>query len=213
MSKYILFDVGANWGEDSLGKCNSDPNTEVWAFEPTPQLVNHLKNASKAFENRYHVVPMAVSDFDGTAEFYIQNNPGMGCNSLNTFNQDAITKYWEQRNVELSAIGSIQVQVCTLETWIKENIPNLEKIDFFHSDTQGSDLKVLKGLGEYIHLVQEGKVECSRDNEIKLYHESTNFVEDVCEYLESKGFTITEIESNDHLANELNVYFKKDVAE
>ena len=26
MSKYILFDVGANWGEDSLGKCNSDPN-------------------------------------------------------------------------------------------------------------------------------------------------------------------------------------------
>jgi len=210
MSKYVLFDVGANWGEDSLGKCNNDTNMEVWAFEPTPPLVNHLKNASSAFENRYHVVPMAVSDFDGTAEFYIQNNPGMGCNSLNTFNQDAITKYWEQRNVELSAIASIQVQVCKLETWIKENIPDLEKIDFFHSDTQGSDLKVLKGLGEYIHLVKQGKVECSRDNEIKLYHESTNFVEDVCEYLESKGFTITEIESNDHLANELNVYFKKD---
>lgn len=214
MSKYVFFDVGANWGEDSLGKCKSDTNMEVWAFEPTPQLVNHLSNVSKSFQDRYHVVPIAVSDYDGTADFYIQNNPGMGCNSLNTFNKEAVEKYFLSlegvpRHDEFSSVGSIQVQVFTLETWIKDNIPDIEKIDYFHCDTQGSDLKVLQGMGEYIHLIQQGKIECSRDNEIKLYNESNNFVEDVCEFLQSKGFDITEIESNDHLANELNVYFKK----
>jgi FkbM family methyltransferase len=209
MSRYVFFDIGTNWGEDSLGKCHKDPNMEVWAFEPTPQLVNHLQNASMPFRDRYHIIPMAVSDFNGVAKFYIQNNPGMGCNSLNTFNQDAITKYWEQRNVELSAIGYIEVQVCNLETWIKNNLPDLEKIDHFHCDTQGCDLKVLKGMGEYIHLIKTGKVECSKDEEIKLYHESDNYLSQTIEFLKSKDFTITSVESNDHRDNEWNVYFAK----
>ena len=208
-TNYVLFDVGANWGEDSLPKCANDPNMLVWAFEPTPQLADHLRRSSSGFSDRYTVVPVALENFDGEAEFFIQNNPGMGCNSLNTFNQDAITKYWERRNVELSAAGSIMVPVYRLETWIKDNMPELDHIDYFHCDTQGSDLKVLKGMGDYINLVKTGKIECSRNNEIKLYNESTNFVDDVCDYLESKGFTITEIESNDHLGNELNAYFEK----
>jgi hypothetical protein len=214
MNNYVFFDIGANWGEDSLNRCNNDADVEVYAFEPTPQLVNHLLNISRSFQNRYHVVPLAVSDFDGLADFYIQNNPGMGCNSLNTFDAEAIEKYWlslegHPRLEELSSSNSVQVNVCRLDTWIKNNIPTLEKIDYFHCDTQGTDLKVLQGMGDYIHLIQQGKVECARDQEIKLYHESNNFVEDVCDYLDSKGFEILNIESNDHLANELNVYFKK----
>lgn len=30
---YILFDVGTNWGENSLTRAAQDPNVEVWAFE------------------------------------------------------------------------------------------------------------------------------------------------------------------------------------
>ena len=60
---YILFDVGTNWGENSLPKAQQDPNVEVWAFEPTPQLVQHLMNASQSFSNRYHVEPIALGDF------------------------------------------------------------------------------------------------------------------------------------------------------
>lgn len=209
MSRYVFFDVGANWGEDSLSRCRDNPDVEVWAFEPTPRLVQHLYDTSIGFRDRYCVVPMAVSDFDGLAEFYIQNNAGMGCNSLNTFNQDAITKYWEKRNDELSSAESFKAHVCKLETWITNYFPEVKEIDFFHCDTQGSDLKVLKGMGDYIHLIKEGKIECSKNNEIKLYNESTNFIDDVCLYLEIKGFEITEVESNDHSGNELNVYFRK----
>jgi FkbM family methyltransferase len=213
-TNYVLFDVGANWGDDSLPVCARDPNMIAWAFEPTPHIANHLKNASRNFSDRYTVVESAIEEFDGEAEFFIQNNPGMGCNSLNQFDKEAIEKYWLSaegvpRIDELSAVGSITVAVSRLDTWIKDNLPDLDHIDFFHCDTQGSDLKVLKGMGDYISLIRTGKIECARDQEIKLYKESTNFVDDVCEYLESKGFTITEIESNDHMGNELNVYFEK----
>jgi hypothetical protein len=47
MSKYILFDVGANWGYDSLAKTRDNLEYETWAFEPTPRLLTHLRDISR----------------------------------------------------------------------------------------------------------------------------------------------------------------------
>ena len=207
MSKYILFDVGTNWGENSLGRAANDPNVEVWAFEPTPRLVYHLMASSESFSNRYHVQPIALGDFNGILDFYIQDNPGMGCNSLNQFN-DNLTNTWKDRAPEFKVSEVISVASYRLESWLPSNIPNLEKIDYFHCDTQGHDLKVLQGMGDYIQLIREGVVECARDDTVKLYKDN-HTVDQMTEFLKSKGFTITSIESNDHLDNEWNVYFKQ----
>ena len=204
---YILFDVGTNWGENSLTKAQQDPNVEVWAFEPTPQLVQHLMNASQSFSNRYHVEPIALGDFNGILDFYIQDNPGMGCNSLNQFN-DNLQETWKERANEFTICDVISVPSYRLESWLPFNIPNLEKIDYFHCDTQGHDLKVLEGMGDYIQLIQEGVVECAKDDDVKLYKQN-HTVDQMTDFLKSKGFTITNVESNDHLNNEWNVYFKK----
>jgi len=61
---YIIFDIGANWGQDSLERCKLNPNVKVWAFEPTPQLVEYLIQSSQDFRDRYTVVPIAVENFD-----------------------------------------------------------------------------------------------------------------------------------------------------
>jgi FkbM family methyltransferase len=205
MDKFILFDVGANWGEDSLPHAAQNKNVEVFAFEPTPIIASFLKQASINFTQRYHVHEVAVSDFDGDAEFFIQNNPGMGCNSLNHFDQEMITAHWEKRNVELSATHSIPVKVITLKTWFQAH-PEITKIDHFHCDTQGNDLKVLRGMGEYIEIIKTGKVEVAQPH-IKLYKESPSAGE-VLDFLLLNNFKITKIESNDHLANEYNIYFE-----
>jgi FkbM family methyltransferase len=204
---YILFDVGTNWGENSLGKAANDPNIEVWAFEPTPALAYHLMVQSESFSNRYHVQPIAVGDFNGILDFYIQDNPGQGCNSLNQFN-DNLTETWKERAPEFRVAEVISVPSYRLDAWLPSNIPNLEKIDYFHCDTQGHDLKVLQGMGEYIHLIHEGVVECAKDDRVKLYKDN-HTVDQMTAFLESKGFTITSVESNDHLNNEWNVHFKK----
>jgi FkbM family methyltransferase len=205
MDKFILFDVGANWGDDSINKAAQNKNVEVFAFEPTPIIASALRQKSINFSDRYHIYEVAVSDADGEAEFFIQNNPGMGCNSLNQFDQEMITTYWEKRNSELSATHSIPVKVITLKTWFQDH-PEITKIDHFHCDTQGNDLKVLKGMGEYIKLIKTGKVEVAQPH-IKLYKESPSAGE-VLDFLLLNNFKITEIESNDHLDNEYNIYFE-----
>lgn len=204
---YVLFDVGTNWGEDSLGRAANDPNVEVWAFEPTPPLVNHLIHASQAFSDRYHVEPIALGDFNGILNFYIQDHPGMGCNSLNQFN-DNLQETWAIMVGDFKVRDVINVASYRLDAWLPSNLPNLDKIDYFHCDTQGHDLRVLQGMGEYIHLIREGVVECARDDTVKLYKEN-HTVDQMTEFLKSKGFIITDIKSNDGLDNEWNVYFKK----
>ena len=41
---YILFDVGANWGSDSISKTDHDASVTTWAFEPTPELITQDGN-------------------------------------------------------------------------------------------------------------------------------------------------------------------------
>jgi FkbM family methyltransferase len=208
MSKYILFDIGANWGHDSLSKTRDYPEYETWAFEPTPQLIAHLKNSSQAFADRYHIIPMAVSDFTGRAQFNIAGVDGSdwGCSSLNTFN-DNLDQTWPGRE-DFKVTEIVEVEVTRLDHWIESNNMNLEKIDYFHCDTQGSDLRVLDGLGKYIHLIQEGVVECATKESGKLYKENP-VQEEMIAFLESKGFEIKHIEANDPYNNEANIHFRK----
>ena len=71
MTRFVLFDVGANWGTDSLERTQADQHVETWAFEPVPELIANLTDKSAEYTNRYHIVPSAVSDFDGTAQFNV----------------------------------------------------------------------------------------------------------------------------------------------
>lgn len=208
MSKFILFDVGANWGTDSLGRTASDPSVETWAFEPTPELIEHLTKESLHFSDRYHIQPVALSDFEGTAQFNIADNPDCdwGCSSLNSFS-DHLNETWPGRT-DFKFNRTITVEVTRLDTWFKKNNIQLDKIDFFHCDTQGSDLKVLQGMGEYIHLIKDGVIECAREESVKLYKEN-HTIQEATDFLISKGFQITHTQSNDRFNNELNLYFKK----
>jgi FkbM family methyltransferase len=205
---YILFDVGANWGTDSLDRTKNNQNVLTWAFEPTPELISHLTDKSKDYSDRYHIVPIALSNFDGTAQFNIADTPGCdwGCSSLNTFS-DNLDQTWPGRT-DFKVTRTITVQVSRFDTWYRTNAINIDKIDFFHCDTQGSDLAVLQGMGDLIGLIQEGVVECARDAQAKLYKEN-HTISEMHDFLNQKGFDIIGHQSNDIWSNEINVYFRK----
>lgn len=203
---FILFDIGANWGTDSLEKTRTDQNVKTWAFEPTPELIRHLSENSKNFADRYQIQPMALSDFDGTAQFNIADQEDWGCSSLNTFS-DHLDRTWPGRT-DFKFNRSLTVEVSRFDTWYYKNNIQLDKIDYFHCDTQGSDLKVLQGMGDLIQLIEYGVVECARDHSVKLYKENHTFHE-MQDFLLQKGFIVDRIHSNDRWSNELNIYFKK----
>ena len=204
----ILFDIGANWGTDSLDQTRHNLNTITYAFEPTPELAQHLREKSQDFKDRYHLYEMAVSDFDGAAKFNIADTPGYdwGCSSLNDFS-DNLESFWPGRP-DFKFNRSLEVPVTRLDSWFEKNNIILDKIDFFHCDTQGSDLKVLTGMGNYIKLIREGVIECARDQGSKLYKQN-HTLSDARDFLESHGFVITRLESNDQFNNEINLYFKQ----
>lgn len=195
----IFFDVGANYGTSSLDIARDDSNTIVYAFEPTPFLIEHLKNESKDLKN-YHIIPKAVSDYNGKSKFNIAGVEDWGCSSLLEFSDN--TKHWGGRNFTVTEI--IEVDVIKLSDFIKEN--KIEKIDYFHCDTQGSDLNVLVGLENYIYIIEEGMIEAAGTEDILYINQ--NSVQECSVFLQAHNFEITDM-IPDNYGFEYNIKFKK----
>jgi FkbM family methyltransferase len=194
----VFFDVGANNGEDSIAYARANPDALVYAFEPSPYLVEDIKNNSSDLKN-YTIIQAAVSDYNGSSTFNIcRDLQGLG--SLLEWGKD-VKKLWPYLNLEFHE--KIDVNVIKLETFIEEN--NITNITYFHCDTQGNDLKVLQGLGKYIDIIQEGQVEATGLNS-SLY-EDQNTADQTVQFLISKNFEILGYENQIHFS-ECNIKFK-----
>lgn len=205
---YILFDIGANYGTHSIDQIKNDPDKICFAFEPTPELIKHLKNQTDNFSDRYHIYDYAISDFIGKAKFNIAGVADWGCSSLLEFS-DGLDKTWPGR-WDFQVTHSIEVNVITLKYFFDEVCPiKIDKIDYFHCDTQGSDLNVLMGMGEYISLIESGEIEVSSNETVSLYKNQTNLKTTAINFLLENNFIITDIQPNDIDHNEYNVFFRK----
>jgi FkbM family methyltransferase len=213
-NKYVLFDVGAHWGEDSLQKTKDNLNIETYAFEPSSYVADQLRILSSDFSNRYHVYQEAVSDYDGRANFNVMNFYGVSSlyDLVDNINEVWPTDTWYYTCGKYPGLPTFDlnkkedVDVTRLDTWFQKNNVQIDKIDYFHCDTQGSDIKVLQGMGDYIELIREGVVECSSDESSKLYKFGTT-KEEMLLFLNSKGFKISNIALNDMYNREVNIFF------
>lgn len=195
-----LFDVGAHWGQDSLEVCRKETDLVVYAFEPTPELAQRLRDKSKDFSDRYHVIEAAISDYDGTSEFHLVVGD-TGSASLNKFS-DNLDKTWPGRK-DFVVRKTITVPVYKLETWLEQNLPEIGEIEHLHIDAQGSDLAVLKGLGKYLPIVQSGVIEVPQSEEVRLYVDQ-HTKEECISFLVSNSFDIVKVVSQ---VNEDNLFF------
>jgi FkbM family methyltransferase len=198
----IVFDVGANNGSSSVPLAIENPTYLVFAFEPTTEMIEVIKSKIVGLEN-YVIVPKAVSDYNGTAEFNVAGNWDWGCSSLLKFSRKSQTD-WPGRT-DFHVTYKLNVDVIRLDTFIEEN--GITKIDHLHIDTQGSDLNVMKGLGEYLHTVTEGKLEAGTSDDI--LYEGQNKLNDCVKFLLLNGFKIVDVNSNDVFCHEVNIVFKK----
>jgi FkbM family methyltransferase len=200
----ILFDVGAHHGQDSLDVTQNNPNAICYAFEPTPELAENLRRAaeSRNIKERYHIFEFAISDFDGEADFHMVTGD-TGSASLNEFS-DNLDKTWPGRT-DFVVRASKKVKVYRLDTWLSAYAPEITEIDHLHIDAQGSDLAVLKGLGEKLKMVKSGVVEVPQSPEVRLY-KGQHTKEDALSFLEQNNFKISKVVSQ---VNEDNLYFER----
>lgn len=171
-------------------------NHKVYAFEPNPFLLEELK--TKSLPSNYHIIPKAVSDKDGTSDFFIHTDTY----SSSLYGWGTGPQYGEFSN-------SCVVDTIKLETFIKQY--QIHTIDYLHIDAQGSDFNVLKSLGESISIVKEGVCESIAPNiHWNLYSGQASF-ETISDYLIQNGFDIRwEFNTNGFLKdNEVSIYFKR----
>lgn len=198
----IFFDIGANDGGWSVNLARDNPNFKVYAFEPTPRMCEIIKSKSHELKN-YRLIEKAVSDFDGLAEFKVAGQADWGCSSLLDFSDKSRTE-WPGRT-DFHVTQTIQVEVMRLDSFIEQE--GIEEIEYLHVDTQGSDLKVLMGMGDHIAIIKRGVIEAAAKKDILYLGQNT---QDQCvEFLTKKNFEIEKIWQNDPMGNEVNIEFFK----
>lgn len=99
------------------------------------------------------------------------------------------------------------MEVITLQSFIEEN--QIDDIEYFHCDVQGKDLEVLMGMGEHITKIKAGVIEMPTSHDNKLYKDQKYIHTDAIEYLQERGFEISEVQDNDCWGNEVNIHFRR----
>lgn len=212
--KYInhIFDVGAFNGLDGLALAIKNKDMMVHAFEANPDMVNVVKSNKKKIEKflgkticNFKIKNYAVSDKNIFLKFNIAANPTVS--SLQKFSKNIKRTWPGYAETHCKFIKQIKVKGITLKKYCKLN--KINKINYLHIDTQGNDLKVLKGLENLITIVDQGVLEAAINKQKALYQHS-NTVSEIRNFLKRKKYYVTKVVSIEKkINNEKNIYFKK----
>jgi FkbM family methyltransferase len=190
----IWLDVGAHLGEKTFSFAAQNPNTRVYAFEP------NLKTASKLMGRlpNYVVIPMAVSEQDGSAPFYL--NRFDAASSLLPFVPEGLAQWAGGEILQVEATPT--VATIRLDTFL--NQASIATVDYLKIDAQGADLAVVRSLGDRLKDVRRVNLEV-QITPVPLYRGASQKSE-VVEFLTNAGFELVAKEEQS-LGQEENLTF------
>ena len=142
----IVFDIGCYIGNFSRNlKKKIKHNTKFFLFDANPNL--NIKD--------FNYEKLAMSDEIGYRDFYINNFLPHSGSSLN--NIHVKDKIWNLSRKIISGglnkgFTSVKVKTTTLDEFCTQN--HIKKIDVLKIDTEGSEIKVLKGGNRILNNVQ-----------------------------------------------------------
>lgn len=132
------YDVGAHFGIYSV---LMSERGDVIAFEPNPDIYRNLSNTARS--RQITAFNVALSDFNGHADFFVPEEATMG--SLTNWTRDAdmagITKF-------AGEVTRTDCQVRKLDDFVSEK--ELPLPDFMKIDVEGAEIKVLRGARDTI---------------------------------------------------------------
>jgi FkbM family methyltransferase len=138
-SAQITLDMGAHVGFYSLLAAHANPSGQVYSFEPLPSLVNRLqRNIALNRLTNVQCVPNAVSDTEGTAEFFYVANEVTSTSTLSTeFKPTGVTR-------DLGEVRTMPVPVITVDGFVQKN--KIGRVDLVKIDTESTEPLVMRGM-------------------------------------------------------------------
>ncbi|HEV8082388.1 MAG TPA: FkbM family methyltransferase [Chitinophagaceae bacterium] len=172
----VIIDCGAHIGDDSRSLIKFLKGT-VHSFEPVEELYARLKQNTSAYKNIF-TYKLALSDCNGTSEFYVSEGESDGSSSL-------LPPLLHLKDHPRTLFRKkIIVETKTLDSWASEN--NITNIDLLWLDMQGFEMNMLQASNKILDTVKLIHTEVSTRETYKgvgLYNEYKKF-------LESKGFKV-----------------------
>lgn len=148
--------VGAYTGDDDLIADCRRYGHRLYMFEPNPRRAAELEQKA-AGASSIHVVPKAVSNYEGRATFHIACYDD--CSSLQTFDAEANAKWvhpWHPYK-RFEMVDDIEVEVIRLDSFLRQE--KIDVVDRMEIDAQGEDLRVVESLGERLRDVRKIQIE------------------------------------------------------
>lgn len=179
-SNQIWIDVGAYEGAKSLPWAQADFSMVVYAFEPNLFMATKLLGRS----SNYVVLPMAVSERTGYADFYKNNYEA--ASSLLPFDPEGLER-WKGGD-RLRITEKIVVPTVRLDEFMEST--GISRVDFLKIDAQGADLAVLRSLGDRIWDVKRILLEV----QLAPLYRGAATKEEVLDFLSLKEFRLVSAE-------------------
>jgi len=137
--------------------------------------------------SNYLVVPMAVAERDGFADFYL--NEFDAASSLLPLNDEGV-RSWEGAKV-LKVASVVTVPTMRLDTFM--DLAGIERVDFLKIDAQGMDLSVVKSTGHRLRDIKMIVLEVWLTP--KPLYQGVPSKAEVVAYLNEHGFSLTGAET------------------
>lgn len=121
-----VLDIGANYG--LFSSLASSKGANVYAFEPTPRVLDSYLRPLEQENANIHVIPRAVTDKTGKALFHIDNN-NTSCNKVVTDNPENGC--------------ALIVNTTSVDDFV--DFTHLTHVDFIKADIEGAERLMLEG--------------------------------------------------------------------
>lgn len=168
----IVFDVGANIGQTTSHLLKEFPDCQIYAFEPFPDTFTKLVTNTRNMPN-VKTINKALGNYIGKSPMISDSNSLLISLCQDDINQDK---------------DSVIVEVDTIDNFCSVN--NINTISLLKTDTEGLDLKVIKGAQR---LLSSQKIDYIY-SECRFFHRriASDFVEMV-EYLRYYNYNIVSV--------------------
>jgi len=175
----IIVEAGAFNGTDTKKMALKWSQGTIHAFEPVPEIYERLiKNTHD--QHNVQCYPYALSDINGTALFYVSENPK---NPGLASQAGSLHKPKERLNVSpLIFPRTITVNTITLPAWAAQH--NITHIDLLWLDTQGHERAILQAAQSLLNNIHAVLAEVSF---IESYYDQPT-LSNLVSWMEQQGF-------------------------
>lgn len=169
----VVLDVGANIGNYAKNILKISPDIQIYAFEPHP--ITYKKLTMPVLSKNFHPFNMAVGSKNCESQLYDYEDRD-GSPHASIYNEVI-------EGIHRGKAVAHDIKIRRLDSFLKEYF--IDSVDLLKIDTEGNELDVLKGLGNWL---PEGRIKAIHFEFNEMNVISRSFLKDFWDILPNYNF-------------------------